>query len=120
MQIHKNFTLNYFERLHKKSDFNKCFYKGQLLENDKIKIIVYKRNDNNNVKRLGLITSRKIGTAVTRNKSKRLIREIFRLNKHLLKEQLDIIIILRKQTVLLNYSHLRCNLLNLLKKGGYY
>ncbi|MDR0915400.1 MAG: ribonuclease P protein component [Endomicrobium sp.] len=120
MPLYKRFTLSYFERLHKKNDFKKCLDMGQLLQNNKMKIVVYQRNDDNNIQRLGLITSHKVGTAVVRNKTKRLIREVFRLHKHLIKTQLDLIIILSKQTVLLDYNNIKSNFLNLLKKGGYY
>jgi ribonuclease P protein component len=120
MLSYKKFTLEYCERLHKQSDFNRCFNKGKHLKNDKIRIVVYQRDDNNDIRRLGLITSRKIGIAVARNRTKRLIREFFRLNKYELKEQLDIIIILEKKTLLLNYNNLKYTILNLLKKGGYY
>jgi len=45
--------------------------------------------------RLGLIVSRKVGNAVVRNRVKRVIREVFRLNKPLDKRNIDIIVIPR-------------------------
>lgn len=46
--------------------------------------------------RLGLTVSRKVGNAVERNRIKRLIREYFRLNRHLLGRPLDVNVIARQ------------------------
>lgn len=46
--------------------------------------------------RLGLTVSRKVGNAVERNRIKRLVREYFRLNRHLLGKPLDINVIARR------------------------
>ncbi|MGE5255385.1 MAG: ribonuclease P protein component [Hyphomicrobiales bacterium] len=46
--------------------------------------------------RLGITVSRKVGGAVQRNRLKRLAREFFRLNRHLLKAHWDINLIARR------------------------
>jgi len=45
--------------------------------------------------RLGVITSKKIGNAVTRSRARRLIRETFRLNQHKLHRSIDLVVIAR-------------------------
>lgn len=45
--------------------------------------------------RLGMITTRKIGTAVCRNRCRRVLRETFRLHRGKL-DQLEIVVIVRK------------------------
>ena len=46
--------------------------------------------------RIGVTVSRRVGGAVERNRIKRLAREAFRLNRHLLLRPLDISLIARK------------------------
>jgi ribonuclease P protein component len=43
--------------------------------------------------RLGLVASRKLGTAAQRNRAKRLLREVFRRNKRKVKTGLDLVLI---------------------------
>ncbi len=42
--------------------------------------------------RLGLIVSRKTGNAVARNRHKRIVREVFRLNNHKFTENIDLLV----------------------------
>jgi ribonuclease P protein component len=116
----KRFSFTYFEKLHLQKDFNKVFEKGLRLENKSIKILVYRRDDGLARRRLGLVTSRKVGKATVRNRMKRRLREIFRLNKHFLEPSVDLIFISRAKTALLDYDSLKKNVLDLLKNAKVY
>ena len=118
--IKKKFSFTYFEKLHLQKDFNRVFEKGLRLKNKSIRILVYKRNDGFVTRRLGLVTPRKVGKAVIRNKVKRRLREIFRLNKHFLEPGIDLIFVSRAETALLSYSSLKKNVLDLLKDVKFY
>lgn len=45
------------------------------------------------VARLGMVVSRRYGAAVQRNRIKRLIREVFRLNKQCLQQDVDVVVV---------------------------
>ncbi|MDR3257055.1 MAG: ribonuclease P protein component [Endomicrobium sp.] len=116
----KKFSFKYFERLHIQREFNKVFKSGLRLENRSIKVLVYKRDDGRITRRLGLITPKKVGTVVVRNKTKRRLREIFRTNKYLLEPGLDLIFISKPETASLDYNSLKKVILSLLKNAKLY
>lgn len=45
--------------------------------------------------RVGVVTSRKVGSAVVRNRARRLLREVYRRNQHALREPMDLVIVAR-------------------------
>jgi len=115
----KRFSFSYNERLHSQADFNRVFKNGLKLENKAVKVLAYK-NNGARLRRLGLITSRKVGIAVARNRLKRRLREIFRTNKHLLEPGLDIIFISKPYGAALDYNSLKKSVLDLFKKADLY
>jgi len=66
-------------------------------------------------RRLGIIASKKIGNSPARNRAKRKIREVFRLNKSQFKSSLDIVVISGKDAVDLPFSILENKILRILK-----
>jgi ribonuclease P protein component len=114
MTKNKKFSLNFYERLHTLKDFNTVFNNGYVLKNEVIKILVYIKKNPSFTRRMGIITSRRIGTAVLRNKIKRRIREIFRINKYLLIPKVDLIFIPNKYTTQVSYNVLKKNIIKLL------
>jgi ribonuclease P protein component len=62
--------------------------------------------------RLGISISRKVGTAVRRNRIKRLLRESFRLMQHDLPRGYDLVIVVRPHAPLMlaEYQRLLCTL----------
>jgi ribonuclease P protein component len=116
----KKFAFIYFEQLRIQEDFNKVFKNGLRLENKNIKILVYRRNDGQIIRRLGLVTAKRVGASVVRNRTKRRLREVFRTNKHFLEPGLDLIFISRSETALLDYNSLKKIILSLLKSAELY
>jgi ribonuclease P protein component len=45
--------------------------------------------------RLGVVTSRKVGSAVVRNRARRLLRDVFRHHQHALAGPLDLVLVAR-------------------------
>ena len=93
---------------------------GRKLKNFFVNIYILKRKDNDEIRRLGLVTSKKVGNAVCRNKAKRRLREIFRTNKHKMTKGLDIIFILKPVITTVDYDKLKNSILGCLKNAGFY
>ncbi|MDR2399101.1 MAG: ribonuclease P protein component [Endomicrobium sp.] len=113
----KKFSFTYFERLHTQRDFDKVFKDGLKIESKAVRILAYTRKDRKDLRRLGLVTPKRVGIAVVRNRTKRRLREIFRTNKHLLEPGLDLIFISKPETALLDYKKLESIILSLLKNA---
>jgi ribonuclease P protein component len=88
------FFLKKSDRILKRPEFLCLSDAGQRFYTDLF--IVLFRPANSGRSRIGITVSRKIGGAVQRNRIKRLIRESFRLNRHLFTSPLQISLIARK------------------------
>jgi ribonuclease P protein component len=58
------------------------------------------------LRRVGVIASRRIGNAVARNRAKRLLREVFRLNQEILPESCDLVLVARPNILTAQFSDL--------------
>ena len=87
-----NFTFKREERISKKRDFERVLKDGRRFKGKGFTLIVLRRNDLSH-RRIGIIVSRKVRGAVKRNRTKRLVREFFRLNKDRFPPSSDIIVI---------------------------
>ncbi len=81
------------ERLLKRKEFQQVFDNGERYGNDQLKVYAWPNADS--VSRLGLVVGKKFGNAPRRNRFKRILREAYRLNKSLLSEGADIVVIPR-------------------------
>ena len=90
------------ERLTKEKDFERVFKEGKKKWIGRVALMFYLEN-RLPYSRLGVVVSKKIRKAVKRNRAKRLIKEVFRRNKHLFPEGSDIIIIPHPGIVELDY-----------------
>ncbi|MFQ5673991.1 MAG: ribonuclease P protein component [Nitrospinales bacterium] len=93
------------ERLLKWAEFKKVLDNGRRKKVDSICTVFWIENGLD-WKRCGIIASKKIGPAVVRNRVKRKIREVFRLNKHNIEPALDIVVIAGKECINLPFSTL--------------
>ena len=68
--------------------------------------------------RLGVITGKKIGNAVVRNRARRLLRETFRRHQHELQQPLELVLVARASIAGKNYSGVEQDYLATLRKAG--
>ena len=96
-------------RLLNKQDFDRVYRHGRLLDTDNYKFYLLKKREER--PRLGIVTTKRLGNAVERNRIKRCIREIFRKNKERF-SHLDVIVKPKSETVFMSNLKLKENFLN--------
>ncbi len=69
-------------------------------------------------RRIGFAVGKKLGNAVVRNRVKRLMREVFRLNQHKIVEGIDILFVARKPLLKANLIVTNNTFWDLCKKAG--
>lgn len=108
--------------LKKNSEFRRLYAKGKTSANKYL--VVYCRRSGRGVNRHGYTVSAKLGGAVVRNRVRRRLREIVRLNALKLKSGWDIVVVARSRAVAAPYAELEraylgaCAALGLLKEDA--
>ena len=100
------------EHVRKRADFE-LIYKAGLKQNGRL-MTMFTRAREAGCARLGIAATRKLGPAVTRNRAKRLVRELFRHNKPA--GSLDVVVVPRREMLGATYARLEAEFLNLLNR----
>ena len=79
-------------------------------------MVIYCRRNKLDHNRLGLTASVKLGHAVVRNRARRRLREVYRLNSPQLRKGWDIILVARSRTVTASWKELNDTFLRLCRK----
>ena len=106
-------------RIKKNKDFQTVFKNGKSIANRQF-VIYMLQNPVEQEFRIGLSVSKKIGNAVTRNRIKRLIRQVFLEEKHRIKSGKEFIIIARKPAADMGYHEVKNSLDHLFRKAKIY
>jgi ribonuclease P protein component len=93
------------QKLRKSFDFERVKAKGCSHKTDAFFAQAH-RNPSTTIPRLGIIATRRLGNAVTRNKIKRIVREVFRKNADKIIPEAEIIILPRKKMRNLEFSQI--------------
>ncbi|GAB6099668.1 ribonuclease P protein component [Halanaerocella petrolearia] len=103
-------------KLRKTYQFKRVYNHGESLADHSL--VLYHLENNEPKRRVGYSVSKKIGKAVTRNRVKRLFREVYRHNKDKLATGLDIVLIARKPIVNATYHQIETSFNKLCHKAN--
>ena len=81
-------------------------------------LVLYARPNRLGVNRVGITTGKKLGHAVVRNRARRRLREVYRLNEHLFKSGYDIVVVARSRCITADFQKLTKAYLSLAQKAG--
>ncbi len=104
-------------RLKSRSDFNRIYRGGKSFANGQFVVYWSKRSLTEQF-RMGVSVSKKLGNAVVRNRMRRVVKEIVRLNADLISDKTDFILIVRKPAVTMKTKELERSMLHVLRKAG--
>lgn len=102
--------------LKKNSDFRRLYSKGKSAVNPYL--AVYCRKNRSDTNRLGYTVSTKLGHAVVRNRVRRRLREIYRLNAASLSSGWDIVVVARVRCVGAEYASIEAAFLDACRRLG--
>ncbi|MDF2647800.1 MAG: ribonuclease [Paenibacillus sp.] len=106
-------------RLTRREDFNKVYRFGK--SNANFQFVVYSLPQSKIERfRVGISVSKKIGNAVVRNRIRRVVKEIIRLNAGRIRLHCDIVVIARKPVADMEYKEMEKCLLHALKRAAVY
>ena len=81
-------------------------------------LVMYARRNRSDINRIGITASKKLGHAVVRNRVRRRLREIYRLNEDKFAPGWDIVVVARSRCVDADFQKLTRAYLSLAEKAG--
>lgn len=103
--------MKHFNSIKKNSDFQAVYNTGKSYANKRL--VMYVKKVDRPETRIGISVSKKVGNSVVRHHITRLIREVFRLNKHILETGLDIVVVARPAAKEENFKSIESAFLHL-------
>lgn len=104
------------QRLRSNADFQETYGQGKSWAARTMVLWLHKVPDAS--LRLGVVSSRIIGKAVQRNRARRRLREVWRLNRHRFRGQVDVVLVARRNILTANWDDVTTDLLWLARRAG--
>ncbi|MBQ8327900.1 MAG: ribonuclease P protein component [Lachnospiraceae bacterium] len=105
--------MKFSESLKDYRDFKNVYSNGKSFANRYL--IMYVLENNQELNRLGISVSKKVGNSVVRHRITRLVRESYRLHENIFNSGLDIVVVARNSASEVNYAEIESALLHLSK-----
>ena len=106
--------MNFTDSLKHNYEFRRLYAKGECARSPLM--VIYCRRNRVQKNRLGITVSTKIGKAVIRNRVRRRLREIYRLNEEKLRPGSDIVLVARTRSRYAAYGALEREFIRLAEK----
>ncbi|MDO4614962.1 MAG: ribonuclease P protein component [Lachnospiraceae bacterium] len=103
--------MKYSIGLKKNADFSRVYRRGKSKANKQLVMYILKRQDQMN--RMGISVSKKVGNSVIRHRIKRRMKEIYRLNEEKFGSGYDIVFIARNAAAEASSEELRKSMFHL-------
>ena len=107
--------MDHTSRLKKNEDFRRVYNHGVSYANRYL--VLYYLENGSQESRLGISVSKKVGNSVVRHRTKRLIREAYRLGEEYFPAGLDFVVIARPAAADKSFAEIQDALLSLLRKA---
>lgn len=114
-EVQPNRRLSRSQRLTRTSLFREAFDQGQRWVGKSM--VLWLRSGDGAALRLGVVASKKVGGAVARARAKRLLREVFRQNRHLCVGSRDVVLVARRGLIETRWSGIEKEFLDLARKA---
>jgi len=103
--------MKFSDSLRSNSDFQNVYKKGRSFANRYL--VMYVMENNQEINRIGISVSKKVGNSVVRHRVKRLIHESYRLHENIFNSGLDIVVVARNSASTVSYAEVESALLHL-------
>lgn len=110
-----DFKFTKSQRIYRSAEYQTILKTG-IKAGDRFFRIAATRNPRQSNPRLGIVVSKKVGIAVIRNRIKRMVREIFRLNQNQITAELNLVVIAKPECVSQKYQDFEESLLKLIDR----
>lgn len=104
------------QRLVRRTHFQECFLQGRKWVGRLM--VLWLREGEDASLRLGVISSRKVGGAVRRNRARRRLREAYRCNRFRFEGRYDVVLVARRPVADAGASETEAELLRLARRAG--
>ncbi|NLZ47662.1 MAG: ribonuclease P protein component [Clostridiales bacterium] len=112
------------QRLRKNTEFRLVYRRGKSFSTDILVLYIFKNNrntvDGQEINRVGISVSKKVGKSVVRSRVKRLISESYRLNCENISKKYDLVFVARTAAKDKSYWEIEAAMKKLFKKAGLY
>ena len=106
--------MGYLITIKKNSEYRKVYNSGKSVANRFF--VIFAKKNSLRISRFGFSVGKKVGNAVVRNRVRRVLKEICRLNTEMFPPGFDYIILARKDAVTQNFAQIKIHLSKLVLK----